>query len=107
MTGLQCISSDDRKGYDLALDLRYDNQSRICQGVFVAETTPQNQAFLLIAHKGEFKENPNVGVGLEDITNDHQFDHWKRLITIEFERNGQHIDRLEINEKGLTIEARY
>ena len=107
MTGLQCTLSSDQKGYDLKLDLRYDEQGKIKQGIFLGETTPQNQAFILVAHKGEFKENPTIGVGMADILNDHDFTYWKRLITIEFERDGQHIDKLELNNQGLTIEAHY
>lgn len=107
MTGLQCILSPDQRGYDLALDLRYDTQGRIRQGLFLGETTPQNQAFLLVAHKGEFKEHPTIGVGMADMLNDHDFAYWRRLITYEFERDGQTIDRLELNDKGLTIEAHY
>ena len=101
MTGLQCILSPDQRGYDLLLDVRYDTQGRIKQGICLGETTPQNQAFLLVAHKGE------LGVGMADMLNDHDFAYWRRLITYEFERDGQTIDRLELNDKGLTIEAHY
>lgn len=107
MTGLQCTLSADQQGYDLDVSIRRDTQGKIVQGLFVAETTPQNQAFLLVAHKGEFKENPTVGVGVADMLNDHDFAHWRRLITAEFERDGQTIDKLVLNEKGLTIEAHY
>lgn len=107
MTGLQCILSDDLRGYDLLLDLRRDAHGKIAQGICLGETTPQNQTFLLVAHKGEFKENPTIGVGLSEILNDHDFTYWKRLITIEFERDGLHIDRLSLNTAGLDIEAHY
>ena len=107
MTGIQCKLSDDQLGYDFLLDVRYDSHALIKQGLCLGETTPQNQAFLLVAHKGEFKENPTIGIGMADILNDHDFAYWKRLITIEFERDGQHIDKLELSAKGLTIEAHY
>lgn len=107
MTGIQCILSDDQQGYDIALEVRHDVQGKISQGLFLGETTPQNQAFILTAHKGEFKEHPTIGVGMADMLNDHDFAYWRRLITIEFERDGQTIDKLELNEKGLTIEAHY
>ena len=107
MTGLQATLSPDRHGYDLLLDVRRDTQGKITQGICLGETTPQNQAFLLVAHKGEFKEHPTIGVGMADMLNDHDFAYWRRLITYEFERDGQTIDRLELNNKGLTIEAHY
>lgn len=107
MTGIQATLSPDRRGYDLLLDVRRDTQGRITQGICLSEATPQNQAFLLVAHKGEFKEHPTIGVGMADMLNDHDFAYWRRLITYEFERDGQTIDRLELNDKGLTIEAHY
>lgn len=89
------------------LNLRYDAQGRITQGLCLGEVTPQNQAFILVAHKGEFKENPTIGVGLSDVLNDHDFSYWKRLITIEFERDGLKIEHLQITEKGVYIQAHY
>lgn len=107
MTGLQCILSPDQRGYDLMLDIRRDAQGKIMQGICLGETTPQNQAFLLVAHKGEFKEHPTVGVGMQDILNDNDFAYWRRMIAIELERDGQTIDRLTLNNKGLSLEAHY
>ena len=107
MTGLQCTLSTDRQGYDLLLDIQHDKFGRIKQGICLGETTPQNQTFLLVAHKGEFKENPTIGVGLSDVLNDHDFNYWKRLITSELERDGQRIDLLKLTSEGLQIEAHY
>lgn len=73
----------------------------------LGETTPQNQALILLAHKGEFKEHPLMGVGLPDIVNDHDFNAWKREITEQLEADGQRIDKLELNADGLTLEAVY
>lgn len=73
----------------------------------LGEITPQNQALLLAAHKGEYKESPLLGVGLSDVTNDHDWNGWKRIIAEQLETDGQRIDRLEISEKGLILEAQY
>ena len=107
MTGIQCTSSSSGSGYDLLLDIRRGADGRITQGVCLGETTPQNQAFLLAAHPGDFKQHPTLGVGLEDITADHDFTYWRSLIASQLEADGQTIDRLEINENGLTLEAHY
>lgn len=107
MTAIQCITSADAQGYDLALDIRRDTNGRITHGICLGETTRQNQALLLAAHPGDFKEHPTTGVGLADITADHDFAQWRRLIASQIEADGQTIDRLEINEKGLTLEAHY
>ncbi|MGM9817722.1 MAG: hypothetical protein ACI30B_01910 [Paludibacteraceae bacterium] len=93
MTGLQ-LNAD----YDLLV-----KNGRMVLG----ETTPQNQALILGTHKGEWKESPLLGVGLSDVVNDHDWNGWKRTITEQFEMDGQRIDRLEISEKGLTLEAKY
>lgn len=76
-------------------------------GMRLAHTTPQNQAFILTAHKGDFKEYPLLGVGLTDIVNDNDFNEWKREITAQLETDGQRITQLELTAKGLHLEAQY
>ena len=73
----------------------------------IGEVTKQNQTFLLIAHKGEYKEFPVLGVGITDILNDYDFDAWKRNIQEQFEYDGQRVDKLKIDAAGLTIDAQY
>ncbi|MCQ2313278.1 MAG: hypothetical protein MJZ84_07530 [Paludibacteraceae bacterium] len=106
MTGI-ALTSDENKGYDLDLEIKRDANGKIIQGIKLAETTHQNQAFILMAHKGDFKEHPLLGVGIQDIINDNDFPSWERLITEQFEADGQQIDKLEITSKGLTLEAHY
>jgi len=90
------------------IQLHTDYDLLIVNGAMqLGETTPQNQALILGAQKGEFKELPLLGVGLADIVNDHDFAAWKREITEQLERDGQRIDKLEINSQGLTLEAKY
>lgn len=96
MIGIQCTTAAN--GYDLLIK---DGHA------VIGETTAQNQAFILMAHKGDFKEYPLLGVGLQDITNDHDFPAWKRLITEQLEADGQQIDKLEITNEGMTLEAKY
>lgn len=71
------------------------------------ETTAQNQTLILVAHKGEFKEHPMLGVGISDMINDHNFDHWKREITHQLEADGQQVNKLEITNKGIELDATY
>ena len=98
MKGLQCTTADNGNGYDLLIQ----NGK-----MTIGETTPQNQAFLLVSHNGDFKENPLIGVGLPDIVNDNDFEAWKRSITEQFELDGQRIDKMELTSKGLILEASY
>ncbi len=97
MTGIQLYSLNGGSTYDLLLK----------PSLVLGETTPQNQTLLLATHKGEWKERPMVGVGLADIINDHDLAGWRRLITEQFEMDGQCIDTLKIDSAGLTLEAHY
>jgi hypothetical protein len=101
-TGIQ-LESD----YDLAVKVRRDAGGRIVSGLVVGEVTYQNQALLLMAHKGELKEKPLVGAGIGDVVNDHDFSLWKREIIEQIEGDGQRIERLKLDENGLELEARY
>ena len=81
---------------------------RIVDGrISLAETTPQNQTLILVAHKGEFKEHPMVGVGIADMVNDHDFSLWKREITNQLELDGQRVNKLNITSKGIELNAEY
>lgn len=96
MTGIELHAAEQT--YDL----------RIVDGrISLAETTPQNQTLILVAHKGEFKEHPMLGVGIEDMLNDHNFDTWKREITHQLEADGQRVNKLSITSKGIELDAEY
>jgi len=101
-TGIQI---DDN--YDLKIQVRFDSGGKIAGGLVVGDVLYQNQAMLLQAHKGEYKENPLIGIGLGDIVNDNDFDAWKGKIIEQIEADGQRISKFELNEKGLTLEAKY
>jgi hypothetical protein len=101
-TGIQLDSN-----YDLIIQVKYDAQGKIAGGLSTGNVTYQNQALLLLAYKGEFKENPTVGVGINDVCNDGDFWLWKREITTQLEADGQRITRLSLDERGLILEANY
>ena len=105
MTGIALIA--DGNGYDLKMEVKHDATGKITQGVVLEETTPQNQTMILVANPGEFKEHPAWGVGIGNIINDHDFARWRRKIREQIEADGQRITKLEITEKGLTLEAKY
>ncbi|MCM1035530.1 MAG: hypothetical protein NC038_05480 [Paludibacter sp.] len=97
MTGIACTLSDEN-----TYDLLVEHGSMV-----IAETTPQNQAFLLVAHKGEYKEHPLVGIGIQDLVHDHDFNAWKSEIVAQLEADGQRITGLRLTEAGLTLQAKY
>lgn len=105
MTGI-ALTSDENKGYDLDLEIKRDG-GKITQGMRLAETTHQNQALILVANPGEYKEHPALGVGLSNIVNDHELSSWRKRIREQIEADGQRISKLELTESGLNLEAEY
>ena len=73
----------------------------------VDEVTEQNQYLLLKTHAGEWKEFPLVGVGIDDLVNDHDLERWERTISEALEQDGQIIEKLELTTDKLNIIAKY
>lgn len=73
----------------------------------IGETTRQNQALILLLHKGELKENPAVGVGISDMLLDHDPLHWRQAIREQLEMDGQVVSSIRITNHGITIDAEY
>jgi len=94
-------------GYDLDIKVRRDANGKITSGLTVGDVTYQNQAMILKAQKGEFKEHPTVGVGIENIVCDNDLRLWKKEIAEQLEADGQRIDRLVLNEREFILDARY
>lgn len=96
--GLLCEPNANTNGYDFAIK----NGS-----IAIGNIVQQNQAFLLIGNKGEF-EKPNVGVGIEDMINDHEIAIWQRLIMEQLEADGQRVDYLSVGQNGgIELTAHY
>ncbi len=90
----------DKNGFDLIIK----------NGDFaVEESTAQHQQLLLLADKGQFKQVPTIGVGLDLFLNDEATtDDIKRAIQEQFELDGMTIDYFTIGiNKELKIDARY
>ncbi|MDR1370943.1 MAG: hypothetical protein LBJ72_12600 [Dysgonamonadaceae bacterium] len=95
------------RDYNLAVKVKKDESGKITSGLIIGDVTHQNQAIILTAQKGELKESPTVGTGINDICNDNDFRLWKREITEQIEGDGQRITRLVVNEKELILDAKY
>lgn len=93
--------------YDIKIDVQKGLDGRIISGLEIGDILRQNQALILVMHKGELKENPSVGVGISDIINDHQLDKWRAEIREQLEMDGQKVDSVKLDNYGLTIEAEY
>lgn len=73
----------------------------------VGDTLRQNQALLLMLHKGELKERPAVGVGISDMLLDNDPIYWRTQIKEQLEMDGEKVDSVKITQTGIEIEATY
>ena len=101
-TGIQLT-----KDFDLLISVARDANGLIVYGLVVGDVTAQNQAAILMAQKGELKEHPTVGIGLNDIINDDNTMYWENQIAEQLKNDGQHIRRLSLDENGLILDAGY
>lgn len=94
---------------DLRIDPVRDGSGLIVRGLAVGEVTAQNQAVILRAAKGEFKEYPLFGAGVEELLGDHGTEGWEREIALQLEADGMTVREVEIDtvNENLSIDAYY
>lgn len=96
------------KNIDIIITDEYDIKTdATAHDIVIGDVTLQNQALILVSQKGEWKEKPMVGCGLDSITNDEDISSWKRLIREELARDGIKINKLIINTETIEIDAAY
>ena len=94
------------KNIDILLDSNVDIM--FADGDFViGDSTMQNQYLILSTHKGEWKENPFIGAGIENMTNDEDISYWKHCISEELKRDGMDVLELTIINNQIHINAEY
>lgn len=93
--------------YQPRIEVQRDVYGLITSGLCLGRTLPQNQALILVLHKGELKENPAVGCGLSDMLLDHDPLSWRHRIREQMELDGQEVRSIKISQTGITIDAQY
>jgi hypothetical protein len=73
----------------------------------VSDSLQQNQALILMLHKGELKERPAVGVGIDDMLLDNDPIFWRTEIREQLEMDGQHVESVKITKTDIQIKATY
>lgn len=73
----------------------------------IGESTIQHQQLLLSSQKGEWKENPLVGVGIENYLNDDTINDMMNEISSQFEKDGMKIKSINSANSELLIDASY
>lgn len=87
--------------------LNADNNLLIERGDWlVADSNDQHIQLLLTSMPGEWKENPETGVGLS-LSQHGAIDGFiKRTIAVQLEADGFKLNNLQITEKGISIDAK-
>lgn len=90
-------------GLDAGEDLSVVSGDFLC-----AESTAQHQRQLILNNKGDFKQNPTIGVGAFDYMNDENYQELMRAISIEFARDGMDVQSVVLSQAGIvTTDAIY
>lgn len=91
---------------DLLLDINMELD--IKNGDFVTgESTEQNQKLLLLTNKGEWKQNPLVGIGVESFLKDDDAAGLLAEIKAQFEKDGMEVHNINFENGNLNIDATY
>lgn len=107
--GIQLADSTNTLGgVDLRIQVTRGSSGLIEQGIMVGDTMNQNQALLLIANPGEFKNNPTIGVAIDELLLDNDFLRFRHRIREHFAKDGLTVRNVQLeNGKPLLIDASY
>lgn len=101
MKGIQLIN------YEPDIQVKRGKDGKIANGLVVGDTLRQNQALILLLHKGELKEWPAVGCGISDMLLDNDHIYWRTIIREQLEMDGQKVNSVKITTTGINIDATY
>lgn len=94
--------------YELKVTPERDGTGKIIKGIMIGQTINQNTGLILICRKGEFKQEPVLGVGIEDILLDQDYLDWRRKIRINLELDDQNVKEIKFSSiDNLFIDADY
>ncbi|KIA86580.1 hypothetical protein [Flavobacterium sp. AED] len=107
--GIQLNDNNDSGDVlDLKINVIRDSAGKIVSGFVVGDTLEQNKAMILIAHQGEFKFNPDLGVGLGDVVLSSDYLVFRHRIREHFLKDGLIISALDFSENTpIKIIANY
>ena len=101
MTGIQL------KDYDIDVNVRRDASGLITSGLVLGDILHQNQALILVLHKGDLKSDVSVGVGIDRMLLDNERLTWTREIREQLEMDGQKVEDVTITDRQIIIKAQY
>lgn len=87
---------------DLKIQIKRDENGKIISGMVIDETDYQNVDFLVIANKGEFKEYPTLGVGVEKfLKSTGKQKELRREIAVQLETDGYKTRDVKVSNTGI------
>lgn len=105
--GIQLQANEDAN-FDLAILVQKDEAGKIIGGLKLGPTLEQNMACLLIGEPGDFKGNPELGVGLRSALLGEDLLEYRHLIKEQFAEDGITVKHLELyNLNKFNIDAEY
>ncbi len=107
--GIQLTDNNDTGDVlDLKINVVRDSAGKIVSGIVIGDTLEQNKAIILIAHEGQLKGNPDVGVGIGDIALSSDYLEYRHKIREHFAKDGLVVETLDLYEnKPIKIIANY
>lgn len=91
---------------DILLD--ENNDLKIVNGDFlIGESTNQNVELLFKTSPGEWKEHIETGIAIQRSNNGNLDRFLDRTIRVQMEADGYNIEKLVINELGVSIDGQY
>ena len=82
-------------------DLKIENKS-----IVLGETLPQNEYLLLVGNRADFKTDPTLGVGINEMLNDNDLLSWKRKIREGLQADGMRVDTISMSRDGKITELK-
>ena len=69
----------------------------------ITESTAQHQRQLILNNKGDFKQNPTIGVGAFEYFDDEHIQEMIRAVSIEFSRDGMEVQSVKLTPDGKIL----
>jgi hypothetical protein len=105
MRGRAILINDE---YAVKIEPERDSTGKITNGLMIGSTLLQNQGLIVLATKGEFKEMPALGAGIEGLLLDNDYLEWRRKIRLQLELDKQTVNEIKFNSvDNLVIDAVY
>jgi len=75
--------------------------------ISVGDATIEHTRDILVSHKGEYKQYPTLGVGIQDFLNDDGVEDMIRTVRQELVKDGQTVNSLKYINGQLIINSEY